>query len=230
VAGAGVHTVAAGAEREFMRQFALADIPFIGPKFQERLERHGLRTVGDALSRDRGSLARALGEREGEWLWERVRGIDDSAVEPWLAPKSISRDETFPEDLDTMDELCRELLPLVDRATADLRAEGLVAHGDGAAEDADFRTRQAAAPCPGRCSRIARSTPWRRSCRALARGCRIPAQPSGGAVGPHAVGAVDQLTLFEVGSASLRPADPPGARADEIGSSSGKALRRGAVD
>jgi hypothetical protein len=36
------------------------------------------------LARDRVSLARALGEREAEWLWERVRGIDDSAVEPWL--------------------------------------------------------------------------------------------------------------------------------------------------
>jgi DNA polymerase-4 len=92
---------------------------------------------------------RALGEREGEWLWERVRGIDDSAVEPWLAPKSISRDETFPEDLDTMDELCRELLPLVDRATADLRAEGLVARTVTVRlRDADFRTWQAGRTLP----------------------------------------------------------------------------------
>jgi DNA polymerase-4 len=148
-AGAGVHVVAPGTEQAFMARFALGEIPFVGPKFQERLEHHGLRTVPDVLARDRVSLGRALGEREAEWLWERVRGIDDSAVEPWLAPKSISRDETFPEDLDTMDELCRELLPLVDRATADLRAEGLVARTVTVRlRDADFRTRQASRTLP----------------------------------------------------------------------------------
>jgi DNA polymerase-4 len=236
VAGAGVHIVAAGAELEFMRQFALADIPFIGPKFQARLERHGLRTVGDALSRDRGSLARALGEREGEWLWERVRGIDDSAVEPWLAPKSISRDETFPEDLDTMDELCRELLPLVDRATADLRAEGLVARTVTVRlRDADFRTRQAGRTLPG-------PVQSDRAVYAVAKELlahlraerRIPARLIGvGLSGLMRVGAVDQLTLFEVeGAVSLETErDRILARVlDEIRERFGeKALRRGAV-
>src|SRR5947207_9104669 len=45
----GVHVVAPGAELEFMRRFALADIPFIGPKFQERLAKLGLYEVSDVL-------------------------------------------------------------------------------------------------------------------------------------------------------------------------------------
>src|SRR2546421_428954 len=37
----GVHVVAPGAEAEFMLRFALADVPHIGPKVQERLPRLG---------------------------------------------------------------------------------------------------------------------------------------------------------------------------------------------
>src|SRR2546430_4431215 len=37
----GVHVVAPGAETDFMLQFALADIPLIGPKFQQRLGPRG---------------------------------------------------------------------------------------------------------------------------------------------------------------------------------------------
>src|SRR5207247_9835802 len=37
----GVLVVASGAEADFMLQFALADIPLVGPKFQQRLARFG---------------------------------------------------------------------------------------------------------------------------------------------------------------------------------------------
>src|SRR2546430_5450852 len=43
--GAGVYVVSPGAEGEFMRRFALADIPLVGPKAQARLARFGLRPV-----------------------------------------------------------------------------------------------------------------------------------------------------------------------------------------
>src|SRR5437762_5469238 len=50
----GVLVVASGAEADFMLQFALADIPLVGPKFQQRLARFGLHTVRDVV-RDRKS-------------------------------------------------------------------------------------------------------------------------------------------------------------------------------
>lgn len=235
-AGAGVHVVGPGTEQAFMARFALSEIPFVGPKFQERLERHGLRTVPDVLARDRVSLGRALGEREAEWLWERVRGIDDSAVEPWLAPKSISRDETFPEDLDTLDELCRELLPLVDRATADLRAEGLVARTVTVRlRDADFRTRQAGRTLPEPVQSDRAVYAVAKELLARLRGeRRIAARLIGvGLSGLVRVGSVDQLTLFEVeGAPSLETErDRVLARVlDEIRERFGeRALRRGAV-
>ncbi|HEV2751254.1 MAG TPA: DNA polymerase IV [Gemmatimonadales bacterium] len=140
----GVRIVAPGAEAEFMLQFALADIPFVGPKFQERLARFGLRTVGDAVGQERPTLVRWLGEREGNWLYERVRGIDRAPVEADREVKSVSRDETFATDVDDEDALAARLLSLADRASADVRAGGLVARTVTVKlRDADFTTRQA---------------------------------------------------------------------------------------
>ena len=92
---AGVHIVAPGTELDFMRQFSLADIPLVGPKSQQRLAKLGLSAVEDVLRHDRETLVRWLGEREGTWLYERVRGVDDSSVEADREAKSVSRDETF---------------------------------------------------------------------------------------------------------------------------------------
>jgi len=141
---AGVHVVPPGAEGEFMLRFALGDLPSIGPKFQERLARLGLRTVRDVVGHERETLVRWLGEREGEWLYERVRGQDAAPVEPDREAKSVSRDETFPADVDDDAALGGKLLALVDRASADLRDGGLAARTVTVKlRDADFTTRQA---------------------------------------------------------------------------------------
>ena len=140
----GVYVVAPGAEADFMLQFALADIPLIGPKAQERLARFGLRTVRDVIPHDRETLVGWLGEREGAWLHERARGIDRAPVEANRETKSVSRDETFATDLDDDGALAAKLLALADRASADVREAGLIARTVTVKlRDADFTTRQA---------------------------------------------------------------------------------------
>jgi DNA polymerase IV len=140
----GVHVVTPGAEADFMLQFALADIPFVGPKFQERLVRFGLRTVREVVRHDRATLVGWLGEREGTWLYERARGIDRAPVEADREAKSVSRDETFATDVNDDDALAARLLALADRASADVREAGLVARTVTVKlRDADFTTRQA---------------------------------------------------------------------------------------
>jgi len=144
VATDGVYVVAPGAEADFMLQFALADIPLIGPKAQERLARFGLRTVRDVVPHDRETLVGWLGEREGAWLHERARGIDRARVEANRETKSVSRDETFATDLDDDGALAAKLLALADRASADVREAGLIARTVTVKlRDADFTTRQA---------------------------------------------------------------------------------------
>jgi DNA polymerase IV len=140
----GVHVVEPGDEERFLATFDLSDIPLIGPRFQERLAKLGMHKVPDVLQYDVPTLTRWLGEREAEWLYDRVRGIDHSELEPHGDAKSISRDDTFPADIDDDDELARELLALVTRAAMDLRADGMTARTITVRiRDHDFKTRQA---------------------------------------------------------------------------------------
>lgn len=140
----GVHIVEPGTEDQFLSTFTLAELPMVGPKFQERLASLGMTSVPHVLQYDLPTLQRWLGRREAEWLWNRVRGVDDSPVEAWGEAKSISRDETFSEDLRDTEDLERELLALVTRAAYDLRGDGLAARTITVRiRDMDFRTRSA---------------------------------------------------------------------------------------
>jgi DNA polymerase IV len=140
----GVHIVEPGTEEAFVRSFTLAELPLVGPKFQARLAKLGMTTVPDVLEHDLSTLRLWLGDREAEWLWDRVHGVSHSPVESGGEAKSISRDETFAEDLRDDADLERELLALVTRAASDLRSEGLAARTVTVRiRDWDFRTRSA---------------------------------------------------------------------------------------
>ena len=140
--GAGVVIIESGAEQTFLRTCTLAEIPLIGPRFQERLARCGLVRVEDVVRHDRAALERWLSKREAAWLWNRVHGIDDGTVAQRVMNRGISRDETFGRDLHDDGEIERELLRLVTRAAADLRGDGLTARTVTVRlRDWDFTTR-----------------------------------------------------------------------------------------
>lgn len=147
--GDGAWVVDPGGEIEFLRRFSLAEIPLVGPRFQERLAKFGLRRVDDVLRHERRTLETWLGEREGGWLYDRVRGIDAGLVDARGESQSISRDETFPADVADDTGLERLLLERVDTATSDLRESGLLARTITVKlRDADFTTRQASRTLP----------------------------------------------------------------------------------
>jgi len=197
----GVLIVPAGAEGEFLRRFALADLPFVGKKFQERLRRFGLRTVDDVLPHERATLVAWLGEREAAWLYERVRGVDDGDIVADREPKSISRDETFAVDIGDDADLQRRLLELADRASSDMREDGLLARTVTVKiRDADFTTRQAGRtlPEPVSSDRVIYALA-RELLQRLRRARRVPARLLGVALSQfvRAEGAAPQLSLLE---------------------------------
>jgi DNA polymerase-4 len=208
--GTGVHVGPPGQEQEFMRGIALAEIPLVGPRFQERLARLGMRTVPDVLQYDRRTLAQWLGEREAAWLADRVRGVDSAHVESHLEAKSISRDETFPVDIDDDAELRKELLALLTRAAADLRADGLAARTVRVKiRDHDFRTRQASRTLdhPVIADRVL-LTVAEALLQRLRAARRVPARLLGVAFSSLATDAMaDQLTLFEARDSRLVETD-----------------------
>ena len=140
--GDGVVIIDTGAEEEFLRTCRLADIPLVGPKFQERLAKRGLVTIPDVLKQGRGALEQWMSKREAAWLWNRAHGIDDHTVAHRVMNKGISRDETFGKDLSSDGDIERELLRLVTRAAADMRGDGLTARTVAVRlRDWDFTTR-----------------------------------------------------------------------------------------
>ena len=197
----GVHVVPAGEEGRFLETFELAEIPLIGPRFQERLARLGMRKVPDVLQYDVQTLAQWLGEREAAWLYDRVRGIDHGEVEGHGEAKSISRDETFPTDIHDDDELARELLALVTRAATDLRGDAMTARTITVKlRDFDFKTRQASRtlPAPVISDRVIMEVA-RSLLAKLRKTRRVPARLIGVGLSSLAVDATaDQLTLFEM--------------------------------
>ena len=206
----GVHVVPPGGEAQFLETFDLADIPFIGPRFQERLAALGMFRVPDVLQYDLATLSQWLGGREARWLFDRVRGIDDSDVEGHGDSKSISRDETFPADIAADEELARELLALVTRAAADLRADGLTARTVTVrVRDFDFKARQASRTldAPVMSDRVI----WQVSRALLAKlrkARRVPARLIGVGLSSLAVdGTADQLVLFERADAGVAETD-----------------------
>ena len=140
----GVHIVPAGEEAAFLTRFTLGEIPLVGPRFQERLKRHGLVTVRDVLAHDERTLVAWLGKRDARWLLDRVHGVDHGRVSGDGELKSLSREDTFSTDIGDDASLERELLRLVVRAASDLRAEGLTTRTITVKlRDYDFSTRQA---------------------------------------------------------------------------------------
>jgi DNA polymerase IV len=96
----------------------------VGEKTTDLLSRLAIRTVGDLANTPRAVLERLLGESAATHLTELAHGVDDRAVIPYEAPKSVGHEETFERDLDDTGEILRELLHLSGRVAARLRDDG----------------------------------------------------------------------------------------------------------
>jgi DNA polymerase-4 len=202
----GVHVVEGGDEATFMSRLTLAELPGVGPKSRERLDRVGLHSVADVLAHDLPTLSRLVGEREARWLHDRVRGIDGSAVSHRDVAKSISREETFERDVSSDEELDGELLRLVVRAASDLRGDGLAARTITVKlRDADFKTRQASRtlPSPVIADRVIFATARSLLAR-LRRARRVSARLLGVSLSSlDDADLEDQLSLFDAPSHTL---------------------------
>jgi DNA polymerase-4 len=195
----GVRIVAPGAEVEFLRPFALEEIPGVGPVFAQELRRLGMVTVQDALRYDQPTLDAWLGASRGAWLHHRIRGEDGGTVEPHRDARQMSREETFPTDLESDEDLETELLALAVRLGMDLRGAGLRARTVTVKlRDADFTTRTAAGSTPqGIESDRALYTLARNLLARLRAKRRAPARLIGIAASHFLDGPATQLTLFD---------------------------------
>jgi DNA polymerase-4 len=98
----------------------------IGTRAAEKLNRAGIRTIGDLRLAGEVGLAPLLGNQAGHFA-RLARGIDARAVEPEREDKSVSSEETFETDLREEAVLAKALLHHAEIVGARLRAKGLKA-------------------------------------------------------------------------------------------------------
>ena len=137
----GLIVVEPGAEDAFLHPLPIQRLWGVGPATLSRLERLGVRTVGDVANLPADALVAALGAAHGKHLSQLARNIDDREVTPDRETKSIGKEETFADDVRVRAELERELVRLADRVAGRLRHAGVEARTITLkVRFADFRT------------------------------------------------------------------------------------------
>ncbi len=99
-------------------------LPGIGRQTGTWLRHMGIATCADLARLPRPWLARRLGPRGGE-VWDLLRGVDRSRVAPRGAPRSLSVEETFADDLGDEAEARAQLARLAWELGRRLAADGL---------------------------------------------------------------------------------------------------------
>ena len=101
----------------------------VGPKADEKLQGHGIRTIGELAAREQQWLVEIFGRSYGAWLHEAAWGRDDRPVETESEPVSMSRETTFDRDLHAVrdkTEAGAVFTRLCEQVAADLQRQGYV--------------------------------------------------------------------------------------------------------
>src|SRR5438128_12137366 len=103
----------------FIQDLPVRKIWGIGEKTERKLEELGVNTCGDLQRFSRPELVDLFG-KFGSELFDLCRGFDDRPVEPDRPRKSLSTEETFPSDLETLEQCEERLGELFQELMADL--------------------------------------------------------------------------------------------------------------
>jgi DNA polymerase-4 len=125
VPGEGVHVIAPGEELGFLHPLPARALWGVGPATLDRLERLGVRTVGDIADLPEDTLVATLGPAHGRHLAQLARGIDPRWVEADQKLKSVGHEETFAHDRHEHETLTREAVRMSDGVAWRLRRAGL---------------------------------------------------------------------------------------------------------
>ncbi len=110
--------------QRFLEKLAVRKIPGVGKRTAEELKNLGVTYAADILKFPAGFWVKKFGKWGGR-LFEKAQGIDHSPVEPSSDPKSISAEETFARDVDSIAEIEKMLLSQAEEVGRDLRKHGL---------------------------------------------------------------------------------------------------------
>jgi DNA polymerase-4 len=120
----GLIEVPLGQDAAFIAGFPIRELPMVGPKLADALRTAGVATIGDIANLDPRWLENRFG-RQGVVLHERANGRDSTPIRSGARPRrSISRENTFDEDVTDAWKLHRTIASHAQRVGTDLRKAG----------------------------------------------------------------------------------------------------------
>ena len=116
----GEKHVDAGIERLFLAPLSIKKIPGIGGKTYSLLRNMGVEKVETIQQMPMLMMQKVMGEN-GEMIWKKANGIDNSPVVPYAEQKSMSSETTFDKDTTDIEQLKRVLMRMIEKLAFELR-------------------------------------------------------------------------------------------------------------
>jgi DNA polymerase-4 len=108
--------------KPFLNPLSIKKIPMVGNVTFQLLSRLGVRTI-ETLSETPVEVLHQLIGKNGEELWKKANGIDESPVLPYSERKSISKENTFSQDTIDVNGIKSILSGMVEQLCFQLRQE-----------------------------------------------------------------------------------------------------------
>ncbi len=110
-----------GCEKSFLAPLSIKKIPMIGDKTYKLLRNMGIEKVYTLQEMPQEVMHMVLGEN-GNTIWKKANGIDNSPVVPYSEQKSISTETTFDKDTIDMEQLNQTIIKMVEKLSFQLRS------------------------------------------------------------------------------------------------------------
>lgn len=118
----GFLQVPLGKEKEFLAPLEVNKIPGIGEQSNKILEYHNFKFIRDIHNTTPQKLEKLLG-KWGNDLWNKAQGTHTSTLSEYREAKSISKENTFTENVIDVDFLMSEIVRMTEKVCFELRKD-----------------------------------------------------------------------------------------------------------
>lgn len=118
----GFLQVPLGKEKDFLAPLEVNKIPGVGDQTNRILQYHGIKLIRDLHQSTPEKLEQLLG-KTGYELWNKAKGDHTSTITEYREPKSISKENTFDENVSDIEFLMSEIVRMTEKICYELRKE-----------------------------------------------------------------------------------------------------------
>jgi DNA polymerase IV len=115
-----------GNEKPFLAPLSVKKIPMVGNKTYQSLRNLGVKKI-ITIQEMQIDMMRSVFGKNGESIWKKANGIDNSPIIPFTERKSISTERTFQKDTIDVERLTGILSAMAENLAFQLRRGGKVA-------------------------------------------------------------------------------------------------------